>query len=629
MYHVKKIGLFISHLFGRYQQELCQAVMDRAAEYGCRVEVLASVDGENMGSYGDGEESILDIPGVGFFDAVIFASGTYPDKELRLKIAEMLRKKCSCPVLEIGYPPVAFPCLNMDNNTMFGMLTNHFATVHHCRRICYLGSTDHPELSALRQKYYLESLARLGRTPEPSDIVLAAENRESIREALGRLAPEDGCPPDAVVCYCDDMALELLACALERGIRVPEEMAVSGCDNLPLGREISPSLTTITFPTREMGKQAVDLVVHAAAKEGPVAGKIPAGNTLVCAEPEYRNSCGCGNGKGTSFLLDAKLQNRIEGLEKSMISDIHMSARLQTVMELETGMDILEEYVRKLSGIREIYICLYPDWNRIPDEIFPLAEEEESWSDTETMLLSFAMQDGRRLPECSFVRRAMLPEYLYARTDAHFICQPLYFGKKAFGYLALSFEGNHLNYPFSYVSWLHNLNSMLENIRRNRQTSLLLERLEKLELKDGLTGLYNRASFLRLTEKELSQKDSEGTGFILCADIRSLKEINRRFGREEGDFAIRVTGHAVENAAAEGKFCARTGGDSFAIFGRGKAEIRAAALAAGIRRYLNNYNQLRTRRYVIETAIRYAEIPPEEKASAARLLEAAEQGKEI
>ena len=50
MYHSKKIALFISHIFGDYQRNVCQGVVDQAAEYGFKTEIYAtSSDGEDLG----------------------------------------------------------------------------------------------------------------------------------------------------------------------------------------------------------------------------------------------------------------------------------------------------------------------------------------------------------------------------------------------------------------------------------------------------------------------------------------------------------------------------------------------------------------------------------------------------
>lgn len=62
MYHKKKIALFISHIYGVYQQGLCQGVISTAEDYGYKTEVYTTSDGEDLGAYSLGESSILRIP---------------------------------------------------------------------------------------------------------------------------------------------------------------------------------------------------------------------------------------------------------------------------------------------------------------------------------------------------------------------------------------------------------------------------------------------------------------------------------------------------------------------------------------------------------------------------------------
>ena len=90
IYHTKKIGIFISHLFGYYQKHVCQGIIDKALEYGYTAEIYTSMDGEDLGAYGIGEESILQVPNYNSLDGIIFASGTYPSTDLKNKILRKL-----------------------------------------------------------------------------------------------------------------------------------------------------------------------------------------------------------------------------------------------------------------------------------------------------------------------------------------------------------------------------------------------------------------------------------------------------------------------------------------------------------------------------------------------------------
>lgn len=75
MYQAKKIGIFISHIFGEFQRSLCQGIIDKAAEFGYIVEIFSSTDGEDVGSYSLGESSILRIPNYDEFSSVLSSGG--------------------------------------------------------------------------------------------------------------------------------------------------------------------------------------------------------------------------------------------------------------------------------------------------------------------------------------------------------------------------------------------------------------------------------------------------------------------------------------------------------------------------------------------------------------------------
>lgn len=600
-YYNKKIALFLSHIFGRFQTELCQGVVDQAKKYGYRVEIYPSTDGEDVGSYGAGEESILKIPDYHRFHGVIFASGTYLSQDLRHKITNRLKESCTCPVLEICNDVSVFPKLSLDNNSVFQMLAEHFITVHRKNRICFLGSSDHAELSALRQTSYQKAMHRHGLKILPQNIISCPETPEGVKEALNTFLKNADCIPDAILCYNDDMALSLIGCIFQTGLRVPEDLAVAGCDDLPFGRESSPQLTTISFPIRQLGQKAVDLL------RDTFSGTSLPPDTQLMAEPIYRASCGCPP-KSTqhSFFLPAKLVSKINSFENSLIQDIRMSAELHRVTDLDTGINLLEEYIRRLEYLSEFYLCLYSDWNRIPGEIRQFVNASERESESDIMLLKFALRKGKRLPECSFIRQNVLPEYLYAKSDAHFIYQPLYFESHAFGYLAISYENDEINYPFIFISWLRNLNSMLENICHIQHMGFLVDKLNSLYNHDELTGLYNRRSFLCQMESALSNHAESGqTVLLMRIDIDSLHVINETFGRAEGNFALRVVGHAIENAASPQIICGRTGGDTFYIFASDYSDEKAVKLRERIDRYLDNYNKLHTKHYLISVTAGY------------------------
>ncbi len=613
MYHAKKIGVFISHIFGSYQQGVCQGIIDRAVDYGYTAEIFTSLDGENLGSYALGEESILHFPNYDSFDGIIFASDTYISQELRHKILERLQT-LTCPIMEIALNDTHFPAVSLENNSMTGELTSHFLNVHHVSRVCYLGCATESYISDLRETHYRNALKKQGKIPGSNDICHCRYEDEEVTNALTFFCRTG--TPEAVVCYNDRLALMFLSAALAAGYRVPEDIAITGCDDIPDGRNVSPMLTTVSFPVYELGACAIENLLAL------IRGDVPE-NTELPAKPLIRNSCGCKHTEdANSIFFTRELSARIASLENSILDSMNMSSSLQHMTDLDQGMELLTEFLPQLEHCKEFYLCLYADWDSVSSHILALTNQAETASDADTVLLKFAYKNGKTLPECSFLKKNLLPDYLYDDSDCAYIYVPLYFEEKKFGYIALAYEENRIDYQFRLVQWQMNINQMLQSICEAKRTGMLVSRLEDIYMKDALTGLYNKHGYNHLEEQLLNRAVSEGlplTAFLI--DMDGLNAINDTYGHSEGDFAIQVLGQAIESTASEGDLCARFSGDEFYMLTAGLSEKEAKKRVESIAAYLEHYNKLSSKTYDISCSCGYASALPAPGFEAERIQE--------
>lgn len=101
----------------------------------------------------------------------------------------------------------------------------------------------------------------------------------------------------------DQMAVGALHALERRGVRVPDDIAVTGFDGIPLSRLVRPALTTVRQPMRRMGEAAVELLVQRLAGRngtGTGAGSdltvrpgVPV-SLMLPVSVARRASCGCG-----------------------------------------------------------------------------------------------------------------------------------------------------------------------------------------------------------------------------------------------------------------------------------------------------------------------------------------------
>lgn len=608
MYHTEKIGVFISHIMGYYQKNVCQGIIDTAQEYGYCTDIFTTLDGEDLGDYGIGEESILHLPDYREYDGIIFASDTYPCEELKTQIRDSLRRDCPCPVIEIASANYSFPTVFLENNRMTAGLVTHLATVHHCRRICYLGCESQRFFSDSREQYYRSAMEEAGLAVGDDDVCICAISEAAIAEAFARFTA-DGTHPDAIVCYNDDMALMLMQTAINSGYRIPEDIAITGCDHTPAGQNAIPALTTVTFPVYELGERAVELLTQKLR-----GGSIP-DVTCVNAAPVYAGSCGCKEETGRDVVaFQQSLNRRIASLESAILESIRMSAAASHITDLEEGMDLIERYIQGIEHCREFYLCLYADWDSVSSSIRRLAEQDaDTDASSGETLLALAIRDGKRLPSCTFTRclpHALLPEHLRRQSSASYIYTPLFFEDKEFGYIALSYKDNQVEYHFQLVHWFSNINRMLHGICEAKCNHLMLHHLETIYTKDMLTGLYNRHGYLQNLDALITRAVSCGedvTCFLF--DLDGLKHINDTYGHAEGDFALQVIGQALSHVTRENDICAHFSGDEFYLVTSGCTKKDADDLLAHVNEYLTNYNRLSTREYTISVSGGYASAP--------------------
>lgn len=594
MYYKKRIGVFISHIYGDYQTKLCRGILQKASEYGYLVEIFASNDGEDLGDYGQGEMSILNIPKQGSYDGFILASGTYLLPELKQKIVTFLQTQICCPVIDITQSSSPFPKVILENHKPVRDLVLHLVKVHGFQKICYLGNSSEPDFDGLRRTYFQEGL-RESDLPSENCCYTCDGSEESIGQLLAELKEKDELP-QAIVCYNDRMALDVIFQLQQLNIQVPEDVAVTGLDTLEFGQRTRPVLTSVTFPIDQIGETAVELLW--AAFHGQ---ELPA-LSEICAAPSIGSSCGCSPQKPDTHAYTRALHRRIAFQEASLLSNMHMSASLQDVEDLDQGMELIADFVRRMPGCREFYLCLYDGWDRISSHIRELTHTCQDKYDAETVLLQLALRDGKRLPECTFTRRSTLPDYLYG-SSSYYLYAPLAFGKQYFGYLALSFDQGAVGYDFAFLSWLMNVNSMLKNLCDKKNLGLLVGRLETLYTKDDLTGLLSRQSFRQASAAAFEQAIAGRLSVcVMTFDLDCLRQINAAFGHAEGDFAIQVLAHALEYSADDSCLCAREGGDDFQILIPDCNQQKAQALLERIQSYLDHYNRLHTKGYIIRAS---------------------------
>lgn len=146
-------------------------------------------------------------------------------------------------------------------------MVRHLLALGH-RRIAHLADDASLRSSQGRRLGYEAALREAGIAPDPTLVVLAGQLREDGDAATERLLA-GGADVTAVFCVNDMTAFGAIDAPKRHGRRVPEDVSVTGYDDILLARHGSPPLSTVRLPWYEMSAAAVELVVGAIEGTGP------------------------------------------------------------------------------------------------------------------------------------------------------------------------------------------------------------------------------------------------------------------------------------------------------------------------------------------------------------------------
>lgn len=596
MQNNKKIALFISHIYGEYQRNLCTGIITRAAEYGYQIDIFASNDGETTEELEQGESSILKIPNFSSYRGVIFASGTYRESGLKNQILQTIKEKCSCPILNINQEPSEFYTLSIDNIQPMKELVSHLITTHKYQRISFLANKHDELFSSQRIKSYQDTMSEYKLSWSDNTIAWCNPNINSVLDAVTKLLSNPEGPPEVIVCYNDSIALMVSKILTDKGYTIPNDIAITGYDNLESARHNIPPITSVEFPVRELGELTMDTLIRI------YAGEKPDKSITMSAHPVILSSCGCINpSTQRNSHYNLNLIETIARREREMITDINLSSSLLNITDIDEGMDVLARFTNTIENLEGFYICLYSDWDSLSDSILDITDvDEDNAYSNDLKLLKMGIKNGKRVPECSFNSHILLPSSAYGNSSIAFLYMPLYFKDKNFGYIALSYKNNYIKHTFSFMLWLRNINNMLQTIVSNYERTALINRLETLYLKDELTHFWNSKGLKKHCDALLIKKnDSDTPLIVITLNINSLDQIQAQFGLNEAELCLLILARAIESNQTDSLFCSRTEKNTFLLLFQDTLEEDAIGLMKKIEKYIQNYQLIHKKSYSI------------------------------
>ena len=244
------IGLVLPDSANPFFAEISRSIEDEAFKKGFSV-FLCNTELDTQR-----ELLYVDVLSKNQVDGIIFvATGDQADS-----LDFLLRQNMPVVMIDRDVPNVEVDAVLTDNQLGGFLATHHLTELGHKHIACIAGPSSITP-SAERIVGYRRALEEAGLTYDENLVLRGdyhAQSGMEITHSILRMNPR----PTAIFTLNDLMALGALRAAAEASYSVPRDLAVVGYDNLELARFTNPPLTTISQPKKEIGAQAVNLLVH-------------------------------------------------------------------------------------------------------------------------------------------------------------------------------------------------------------------------------------------------------------------------------------------------------------------------------------------------------------------------------
>jgi len=278
--HMNTIGVVMAYgqrtslASDRYFGPVLDGVFEASKAYGQRTLIITE---------DTWEEAYEKLPTYfdGHCDGLLFILPTIPSEYM----VQLNRRNIPFAIVGEAREEAALSVVDLDNVAAGFDATAYLISCGH-RRIAYFGGDGVYQSSGQRGEGYRHALASKNIPVDDRYIVPGHYSEESGYQRTSQLLKSAASRrPTAIFCGDDWIALGALRAAVERGVRVPEELSLVGINNNPQAELSKPAITTIDNPLRAIGKSAVDIVfaqIH--------QGALPGSKRLIRGEMIVRES---------------------------------------------------------------------------------------------------------------------------------------------------------------------------------------------------------------------------------------------------------------------------------------------------------------------------------------------------
>lgn len=606
----KVVALCIAKFNGNEQRELIDLFYKVCEKRNIHLHIFSTTTDFYFENPTDAaEEQIFELMEPVKYDSVVIFTSSFKRKE----IAENIAKK----VIKVGTPcfsliePIT-GCINMTINFAgaFEQVVRHIIEYHKPQHINFIAGTIGNSFSEERLEVF-KKVMRENNIPIEDERIGYGDFWEKPTEQVMNQFLESGLPIDAIICANDTMAMEVCSQLEKAGLKVPEDVIVSGFDGITLERYHYPRLATCQQDLEgftEMLGEVID----------DVSDGLPVGNSYEAGCIfRHGQSCGCvsrhsNNTTLREFGKEYFYARKHEAIMESNIETFYDKMPTLVGEEKLSSTWNLMGYLHKAYVTGDFVLALNNDFVGDDAEIWPTVRPlglfDEHHYYTDKMVVAFEYFNDEKFSGETIMRTDLVPGYeRYVEKKEALMFLPFHTQGTTTGYAVQAFIPDDFEY-FMLFAYIMNMRHLVEmhKYRLDQQN---------LYSTDQLTKLLNRKGFYRHMESRVKYAiKNQKKLAVISVDMNWLKQINDTYGHKEGDFALAKIGAILESAVGELGVCTRFGGDEFAIaFTSENADEKAKEIIEEIQTKMDQFNKSGKKPYPLSVSKGYVVHVPDGK----------------
>lgn len=553
------IGVIITDCHVDFQIEIMRGIISQAFKSKCDIAVISPLYNFYADSvHKDTEKEIFKLILSDKFDGFIYDRNTFYNEEIRQYIDDLCTKSGK-PVMLLDYGDhKCFETTSADDCEAFEAITDHLIETHNLKKIYCLTGPKNIYCSEERLKGYMRSMKKHNLFFDKSYYEYGNFWTDTAKAYAEKIISGELEQPDAVVCGNDVTAIAVAETLISNGIRVPEDIAVTGYDASMEGYQAEPSITSYVRPNFQLGTEALRRLYRI------ITGRICNKVRNERGELRIGRSCGCMENPRIrkSIRRKTKINNDFESkfLHCDMLFDITNADNLQLFF------DKLDNYTHLLYKMNRLCICLTEKYVKMQSA--GLTEHLSfEFGDNVSMMMAKSAVYRESTDNAFFSTSELLPVFNTRRNypSAYYI-SPLHYNDNFFGYAAISFGKEALSFTSLYIQWINYVNVALEQVRIKAIMNNTIVHTDKSAIYDDPTGLYNRSSLKHEFEIALKSLPASAAAIhCICIELSSLKKTYYQCGSEKTDNILSGFADALKSCLRSDELCGVWASNYFVI----------------------------------------------------------------